>query len=520
MALLGIDVGTSSSKALVCDDAGSVVGVGSATHPIAMPRPGWTEQHPRDWWRSAVRAARLALEAAESRGVPANDLRAIGLSGQMHGMVLLNADTIARGGRDADALRPAILWNDQRTADQCAQIESVLGGRPATVAQTGNAALAGFTLPKLLWMRAHEPAVLDGAAALLLPKDFVGFCLTGRLATDVGDASGTLLFDVDARAWNPRVIEAFGIDPAILPAAYESCAPVGEVTDHAAAELGVPAGVPVVAGSGDNMAGAIGAGITEPGSVLVTLGTSGVVYAHADAPHRDLPADPARPAGRLHTMCAATGTAHAPGAWCVTGCLLSAAGALEWARTKVWPNSPIDDLMREAADAPLGCEGLKFLPHLTGERCPHPDPGARGGWVGLTARHDRGSMVRAILEGVALNLATILDLHRAAGISVAAVRIGGGGARSELWRQIVADTLAEPIVSLEAEEGPAHGAALLAGVGAGLFASVRAACARAIRTGEVREPIDAHASRYAAIRERYEAIYPALQPIVSPLSDS
>lgn len=477
--LLGLDIGTSATKAALCHGDGSMAGVGSAEHPISLPRPGWSEQEPAHWWSSAQAAMRAAASAA---GRSLREVRAVGLSGQMHGLVLLDAAAAASGGVDGRALRPAILWNDQRAARECAEIEEAAGGREALVRLSGNAALPGFTLPKILWVRRYEPGLFARVAAWMMPKDFVRWRLTGAVATDAGDAAGTLLLDVDRRAWSDRLFAAVGLPIAAAPPIHESGAAAGGVSAWAAQATGLPEGIPVVAGSGDNMMGAIGAGVVREGVALATIGTSGVIYAHAARPRKDVPA------GRTHTMCAADGAAASPGGWCVTGCTLSAGGALRWARDVLAPGTPYDALMAEAASVPAGCEGLAFLPHLTGERCPHPDPLARGGWIGLTARHTRAHLLRAVVEGVAFTMGRILTILRETGVPVREVRLGGGGARSPLWRQVQADVYGCEVTLPTTEEGPALGAVLLAGVGAGVWESVAAACDAAVGVSERCEP--------------------------------
>lgn len=497
--LLGIDIGTSSTKVALCDASGGVRSTATSAYPVSQPRPGWSEQDPRDWFTGTVRAIRDVLARH-----PDADVAAVGFSGQMHGAVLLDRAAATGDGRDAAPLRAAILWNDQRTSAQCAQIESALGGRRALVERAGNAALPGFTLPKLLWVREHEPAVFQRVRAVVLPKDYVRFRLTARLATDVGDGAGMLAMDVDRRAWSPAVLDAVGLDAALLPEILESAAPAGAITPWAAEQTGLRPGTPVVAGSGDNMAGAVGAGVVEPGLVLATLGTSGVVYAHADRPLKDR-AGPAP--GRTHTMCAADGTGRTPGHWCVTGCMLSAGGALQWVHDRLFPEVPYERLLAEASAAPPGAGGLVFLPYLTGERCPHPDPEARGGWIGLTSRHTRAHLVRAVLEGVTFGMGDILDLVAGLGVGVETVRLGGGGAADPFWRQLQADVYGRPVALTAAAEGPALGAALLAGVGAGVWDSVAAACREAIVETERREPDTATAARYAEPRACYGALY-------------
>lgn len=469
--LLGIDVGTSSVKAVATDTRGAIVATASRGYAVLAPRPGWSEQAPQDWWQATVQAIREVVSGG--RAV------AIALSGQMHGSVLIDrAAREARGAGDA-TLRPAILWNDQRTAVQCDRILHVMGGRDAAVRAMCNAPLPGFTLPKLLWVREHEPKVWESVAAWMLPKDYILFRLTGEHVTDVGDASGTLLFDIRKRRWSEKLLATFDIPPAITPRTLESGSPAGTITAWAAAQTGLPEGTPVIAGSGDNMMGALGAGIVETGMSLATIGTSGVIYSHAQQPLVDLPAN--APAGRLHTMCGATGDDRSPGTWCVTGCTLSAGGALAWAKENLWPEVSYDQLLAEAARVSPGCDGLLFLPHLTGERCPYPDPSARGAWFGLTTRHTRGALVRAVLEGVAMTMAHMLELHRNLGITITRLRLGGGGARNALWRQILADAFGVEVRLTNTEEGPAFGAALLAGVHAGAWGSIADACRAVIR---------------------------------------
>ena len=513
--MLGIDVGTSSTKAIVIDEAGSIRGVASAPHPSHSPRPSWSEQNPDDWWASSCAAVRAAIEQARC---DPRDIAGIGLSGQMHGSVLLDAATVAAKGQRPGVLRPAILWNDQRTAAQCHRIEQLAGGRAALVRLVGNAALPGFTLPKLLWVREHESDIWSRVAAALLPKDYTRFRLTGTLATDVADAAGTLLFDVDRRGWSPAACDLFNIDPAILPPVLESAAVAGHITPFAAEAMGLAQGTLVVAGSGDNQCGAIGAGVVEPNLILATLGTSGVVYAHAPEPWRDLPTRGDQPPGRVHTMCAADGSASTPGHWSITGCTLSAGGALAWARDHAFAGAPYDTLYAEAAAAPPGCDGLIFLPYLTGERCPHPDPAASGAWIGLTARHTRAHLVRAVLEGVALTMREILDIMRAIGVAAPACRLGGGGTRSPLWRDILIAAMNVQGQTMQTEEGPALGAALLAGVGAGVWPSVPEACRRSIHVREHIGPNAALVDRYNALAPVFAECYAGLRASLAKLA--
>jgi len=506
--LLGIDVGTSSTKAVLIDEHGGIRASASSPHELLTPRPGWSEQDPEGWWRATLRALGAALEQAGSDGA---EVVAVGLSGQMHGSVLLPREALASGGADCRALRPALLWNDQRAAAECRQIEAAAGSRAALVELVGNAALAGFTLPKLLWVRAHEPKIWGRVAAWCLPKDYVRLRMTGALATDVGDGAGTLLFDVDRRGWSARACELFGIDPASLPPALESCAVAGGMSPWGASQTSLPEGIPVVAGSGDNQCGAVGAGVVERGLVLATLGTSGVIYAHSDSARKDLGRG-GSPAGRVHTMCAADGAEARPGHWSLTGCMLSAAGSLQWLHDSLFPDVPYERLLAEAERAPLGAGGLVFLPHLTGERCPHPDPGARGAFVGLTSRHTRAHLVRAVLEGVTLTMRQILDIFRSLGVEADRIRVGGGGARTTFWRQLQADIYGAPVELPNTEEGPAFGAALMSGVGAGVWPDIPRACRETIGVRENREPERESALAYDELLATYARVYPALAP--------
>jgi xylulokinase len=470
----GLDVGTTSVKGLALDtDTGEVVASAEDGYPFATPRPGWTEQDPELWWRATERVL-ASLRADAGR------LGAIGLSGQMHGLVAL--DSAQR------VLRPALLWNDQRTAAEAAEIEDRLGGVSGTVAATGNRAMTGFTAPKLLWMARHEPELYARVHTVLLPKDYVRLRLGAGRAMDVTDASGTLWFDVEHRSWSERVLSALEVDPAWLPPALESVALSGHTTD----------GVPVAAGAGDQPAGALGVGIARPGPASVVLGTSGVVFAA-------LPEYAPDPAGRLQSSCHAV-----PGGWFAMGAILSAAGSLRWLRD-VTGGADFDVLLAEAERWPPGVEGLTFLPYLTGERTPHADPGARGAFAGLSARHDRGALVRAVLEGVAFALRDALDLVVELGGDVAVGRVSGGGARSELWLRIVASALELPLERTAVDEGAAYGAALLGGVGAGAWGSAEEAVAACVRVRETVEPVADWVEPYAEARQRFRALYPAVR---------
>jgi xylulokinase len=471
-ALVGLDVGTTGVKALAVSPDGEVLARAERGYDLSSPHPGWSEQDPEDWWRAAQDALG-ALDVPEIAG--------IGFSGQMHGLVVLDAED--------RLLRPAILWNDQRTAAECAEIEDRVGFE-RLLALTGNRALTGFTAPKLLWLARHEPEVYAQIAHALLPKDYVRFRLTGERATDVADASGTLLLDVPHRRWSQEVLAALDLPAEWLPRVLESPDVSGETEE----------GVPVAAGAGDQAAGALGVGVDRPGPVSVVLGTSGVVFAA-------LPRFETDEQGRVHAFCHAV-----PGGWHAMGVMLSAAGSLRWLGDVAAPGGDYGALIGEAERWEPGVEGLTFLPYLSGERTPHADPHARGAFVGLTQRHDRGALARAVLEGVAFGLRDSLELLAAIGVQAEVGRASGGGSRSSLWLRIVASVLGLPLEKTAVEEGAAYGAALLGGVAGGIFADVHEAVAACVKTVETLEPepewVDVYASRY----ERFRALYPALQP--------
>jgi xylulokinase len=490
--LLGIDVGTGGTRALLINESGAVVASAIHEHePFASPRSGWAEQDPHDWWKACQGAVRKLL--AES-GVSASDIACIGLSGQMHGAVLLD--------RNEEVLRPALIWCDQRTAAECRYLNEKIGPQQL-VELTANPALTNFTLTKLLWVRTHEPEIWRRFHSFLLPKDYVRLRLTGVRAIDVADASGTLLLDVVHRRWSDAMLDAVGLSPDCLPALYESQEIVGRITESAAASTGLKAGTPVVAGAGDQAAGATGMGIVRPGDVSATIGTSGVVFAASDAPVTD-------PAGRLHTFCHAI-----PGRWHVMGVTQAAGLSLRWLRDNFAQSSNYDQLTNEAAKVPPGSGGVLWAPYLMGERTPHLDPDARAALLGLAADHTRAHVVRAILEGVAFSLKDTLTIFRELGIPVKAIRLGGGGARSSLWRQVQADVYGQGVETVQAEEGAAYGAALLAGVGAGVWSSVDAACDAVVhvagRTSPDPQAVVVMQESYA----RYRRIYPALRSVFS-----
>ena len=473
--VVGIDLGTSGVKGLALDEGGALLAGAEAAYPLATPRPGWVEQDPADWWGATT----AVLEQLRRDAGP---FAGIGLTGQMHGLVALDAHE--------RPLRPAILWNDQRTAVECAEIEATVG-RERLISLTGNRALPGFTAPKLLWLRRHEPDLYARIAHVLLPKDYLRLRLCGERASDVSDASGTLLLDVARRRWSEELLDALGLDPGWLPPALESPAVSGASRE----------GVPVAAGAGDQAGGALGVGVEGPGPISVVLGTSGVVFAAEERYTAD-------PEARLHSFCHA-----APGAWHAMGVMLSATASLSWFRDRFAPGTGFDELIAEAAAWPAGAEGLLFLPYLAGERTPHADPDARGAFAGLGLRHDRGALVRSILEGVAFGLRDSLDLLRELGIGPTLARVSGGGARSETWLRIVASVLELPLERVAVDAGAAFGAALLGGVAAGVWPDVHAAIAATVRPGERVEPVQEWIGTYRDQRERYRALYPALKGV-------
>jgi xylulokinase len=492
---LGIDVSTTGAKALLIDERGSVVASASTELTVSTPRPLWSEQDPQEWWAGTVMSIRQVLARADATG---DDVRAVGLTGQMHGLTMLDQEN--------QVLRPAILWNDQRTALECEEITEKIGFE-RLLALTGNKMLTGFTAPKILWVRKHEPAVYARTAHILLPKDYVRFRLTGGYAVDKADGAGMLLFDLRRRDWAPEMLAALEIPATWLPTSYEGPEVTGQITDGAAEVTGLRAGTPVVAGGGDQAAGAVGAGAVTPGIVSLALGTSGVVFATTSEPYIE-------PEGRLHAFCHS-----APGAWHLMGVMLSAAGSLRWYRDTLARDASFEDLVAPAGQAPPGSEGLLFLPYLTGERTPHPDPLARGAFVGLTVRHTQPHMTRAVLEGVAFGLRDSMELIRSAG-PISQVRVAGGGAKSALWRQILADVMDVELVTVNTTEGAAYGAALLAGVGAGHWATVAESCAATVQAVERTAPIAANVPVYARAYGHYRALYPALKPIFHAMGEA
>ena len=495
---LGLDIGTSGSRAIVIDEAGRIVASATAAHaPFVSPGPAWAEQDPADWWRAAREALRAVLAHQE---VAAGDVTSIGLSGQMHGAVLLNSA--------GHVLRPSIIWCDQRTAEECRWLNHEIG-EARLLELTSNPALTNFTLTKLLWVRRHEPDIWAHVRHVLLPKDYVRFRLSGAHAIDVADASGTLLLDVARREWSSAMLDAVRMSASLLPQVFESTDVSAHVSSEAAASTGLRQGTPIVAGAGDQAAGAVGMGITRPGAVSVTIGTSGVVFAATERPALDR-------GGRIHTFCHAV-----PGRWHVMGVTQAAGLSLRWLRDQLFRDLGEGDaaygrIAEEARRAPAGADGVVWAPYLMGERTPHCDPDVRAALVGLAANHTRAHIARAVLEGVAFSLRDTFGIFAELDVPVTSVRVGGGGARSPLWRETQAAVYGRPVETVAAEEGAAYGAAILAGVGIGVWPSVDAACDRVVRTAAITTP---NAADVATLNERYadyQRVYPALRSLRTP----
>jgi xylulokinase len=490
--LLGIDISTTGNKALLVSAdpaaAGTVVGAAVTKNPVSTPKPLWSEQDPQDWWDGIQAAIRQVLSEADAGG---EEVVGVGLTGQMHGLVLLDE----RG----KVLRPAILWNDQRTGPQCEWMTEKIG-MANLLDWTGSPALTGFTAPKVLWVRQNEPEVYANAAHILLPKDYVRLKLTGDYATDIAGASGMSLLDLKERDWSEEMLDALDIPAEWLPPTHEGPEITGTVSAEAAKATGLSAGTPVVGGGGDQAAGAVGVGAVRPGVVGLVLGTSGVVFAPTGAPLIEAQ-------GRLQAHCHAV-----PERWHLMGVMLSAAGSLRWYRDTVAPGVGYDELLLPAADVPVGSEGLVFLPYLTGERAPYPDPSARGAFVGLTVRHGIPHMTRSVLEGVAFGLRDSMELVKNAGLGqIEQVRVSGGGAQSALWRQILADVLDTELVTVNTTEGAAYGAALLAGVGVGVWPDVDAACSDTVHVVDRVGPSPDRVERYEGFYGVYSGLYATLK---------
>jgi xylulokinase len=493
--LLGIDVGTTGAKAVLIEPGGAVLAEATTEYAMAVPRPGWAEQNPEDWWQATVVSIKQVLSRADGE-----EITGIGLTGQMHGLVLLD--------EAGEVLRPCIMWNDQRTAAQCVEIEQKVG-RAKLIELAGKPALTGFTAGKVLWVRENEPDIYRRARHVLLPKDYVRFRLTGTMAMDVADGSGTLLMDVRKRVWSDELLGQLDIPRGWLPSLHECHEAVAEVSAQAASATGLLAGTPVVAGAGDQAAQSMGTGIAREGIVSVTIGTSGVVFAATNQYRFD-------PTGELHAYCHAV-----PDTWHLMGVTLSAGGSLRWFRDTLCEAEKAEaartgrdvyDIITElASTAPIGSDGLLFLPYLTGERTPHADPNARGVFFGLSLRHTKAHMARAVLEGVTFSLRECLDLLCNLGQSCSRVRVSGGGSRSAFWRQMMADVFGTEIVEVNVSQGAAYGAALLAGVGTGVYTNEEQACANAVHETGSTKP-GPNAGAYVDAYERYRALYPALAP--------
>ena len=485
--LMGLDISTTGAKALIIDETGAVVAVANSPQPISQPQPLWSEQNPADWWDGISASIRGALAGS---GLSGDDISAIGLTGQMHGLVLLD--------EKGAVLRPSILWNDQRTQAQCDEMTARIGAR-RLIELTGNPAVTGFTAPKLLWVRDNEPEVYARVKQVLLPKDYIRYKLTDAYATDLAGAAGTSLLNVAERAWSAEVLDALEIPAEWLPPVHEGTQVTSTISAAGAAATGLKSGTPVVGGGGDQAAGAVGMGCVSPDKIGVTVGTSGVVFA-------PLSRYTFEAEGRLHAFCHAL-----PDTWHFMGVMLSAAGSLQWYKDTFAPELAFDALLAEAAESPAGSDGLFFLPYLTGERTPHPDPLARGAFIGITSRHTRGHMTRAVLEGVAFGLKDSFTLVNQAGLpDEFEVRISGGGAKSPVWQQIIADVLNAPLVNINTTEGGAFGAAILASVAAGFYDDAASACEAMIQTGDA-VAVSADAEVYAERYSVYQSLYPALK---------
>ncbi|HKB85846.1 MAG TPA: xylulokinase [Ignavibacteriaceae bacterium] len=493
---LGLDVGTTGAKAILVNESGKAAATASSGYSMFNPKPLWSEQNPEDWWK----AVQTSFKNIIAGGIEPGQIKGIGLTGQMHGLVLLD--------KEGKVLRPCIMWNDQRTSGECEEITSKIGFENL-LKITGNAVLPGFTAPKIIWVRKYEKAVYEKAQHILLPKDYIRFCLTGEFAMDVSDASGTSLLDVNKRDWSDLILSKLDIPRSWLPPVFESTAITGKLSKKAAHLTGLKAGTPVAAGAGDQAAGGIGTGTIKNGIASVVLGTSGVVFAHTDKLTIE-------PQGRLHSFChASTGT------WHVMGVTLSAAGSLRWFRD-TFCESEIEEahklksdiyniLTRKADEVPAGSEGLIFLPYLSGERTPYPDPNAKGTFTGISVRHNKDHFIRSVLEGVAYSLKDCLSLISNIGVDIKEIRISGGGAKSKLWKQILADVFNIELVTLNSTEGAPYGAALLAAVAAGYFSTVEEACGQCILKKEITAPLKKNLPVYEEYYKIYTDLYPSLK---------
>ena len=496
--ILGIDNGTSGTKTILCDESGKILADVTVEYPCYSPKPSWSEQEPKDWWDAAVKSTRLAIEKA---GVNGSEVIGIGLSGQMHGLVCLD-----KGG---NVLRKALLWNDQRTVKECEEITEKAGGLSKLLGMVSNPALTGFTAPKILWVRNNEPAIYEKIDMMLLPKDYIRYMLTGEYATEVSDASGTLLLDVKNRCWSTELLGKLDINIANLPKVYESQEVSGKVSKQVADMMGIPEGTPVAGGGGDQAAGAVGNGIVKTGIISAMMGTSGVVFAHADEVQTD-------PQGRVHTFCHAV-----PGKWHMMSCILAAGGSFQWfrntlggeeiAKAKELGCDPYELLVADAQKIAPGCEGLYFLPYLTGERSPHNDPYARGCFIGLTPRHTKASMARAVMEGATYAMHDTVEIMRELGVESTQIRLSGGGARSPMWAQMQADIYGCTTALTSSTAGSAYGAMILGGVGAGAWNSVPEACEAVIKVTSTTDTNPEVAKVYSKLHPMYKKLYQSLK---------
>lgn len=495
--LIGIDVGTSGTKTVLFDENGNVKASVSEEYPLHTPHPGWTEQDPQDWWNATVNTLKAVISKS---GVSADEIKGIGLSGQMHGSVFLDANN--------EVVRPAILWNDSRTADACAEITATIG-EAKLMRIASNPALTGFTAPKAVWLKKHEPDNFKKTAKLVLPKDYVRFLLTGELAMEVSDGAGTLLFNVKERNWSKEILNALDIPETWMPGMNESTDVCGSISAEVASLTGLKAGTPVVGGGADNACGATGTGVVVEGRVLASLGTSGVIL----APSQNHQVDDS---GRVHTFCHSV-----PNLWYIMGVILSAGMSLRWFRDVIGQSEaltaaqsnrdPYNVLTELAGTAPIGSEGLIFLPYLTGERTPHKDPHARGGFIGLTIRHQRSHLIRSCLEGITFAMRDALEIVRSLGVKIDEIRATGGGAKSAFWRQLQADIYGCEIATINSDQGPAFGAALMAGVGTGVYSSLPEACDAVIKVTQRTAPNPEHVKQYDEYYQVYHEMYPHIQ---------
>jgi len=502
--LIGIDVGTSGTKTVLFDEAGHARASATIEYPLHTPNPGWTEQDPEDWWQATVKSIQAVLGQS---GVPAGEVKGLGLSGQMHGSVFLDEKN--------QVVRPAILWNDSRTADECDEITRIIGERHL-IELASNPALTGFTAPKAVWLKNKEPENFKRTRTLCLPKDYVRFRLTGAMAMEVSDGAGTLLFDVKKRTWSREILEKLGIPVEWMPKLHESTDVCGTITPEAANLTGLKAGTPVVGGGADNACGATGTGVVVEGRVLSSIGTSGVILAPSKTPQTD-------PEGRAHTFCHSV-----PNLWYLMGVVLSAGMSLRWYRDVIADTEraqggqtgrdPYDVLTQLAQESPVGSEGLIFLPYLTGERTPLKDPYARGGFIGLTIRHQRRHLVRAVLEGITFAMRDSLEIVRSLGVRIDEVRATGGGAKSAFWKQMQADIFGCEIATLGADQWPAFGAAIMAGVGTGVYSSIPEACDAILTVVERTEPDPARVKEYEDYYQVYHSLYPGIREACHRLS--